>query len=503
MISDAVSISNISKIIGYKITKGNFSNTTSNLPHRIAILGEANTENQATLDLDPFEFTSAQQVGARYGYGSPLYHIARILRPLTGGGVGSIPTIIYPQATESGDAKILELVATGTANKGGTHTVLVSGREGIDGVYYDINIASGDTPSIIHGKIADAINNVLGSPCTADDYDPTKVECTTKWEGKTAEDFNIIVDTGDDDLGITYTVTQTQAATGTPSIQAALDLFLNDWNTIVINSYGAVSSVMTTLESFNGKPDPTNPSGRYTGIVMKPFIALTGSLLADPSSITDARLDDVTIAICPAPQSTGFQFEAAANMCVLFAPQAQNNPHLDVAGMNYPDMPTPDAIGTMIDYTSRDLIVKKGCSTVDLIADKYQVQDLVTTYHPVGETPPQFRYCRNLNIDWNVRYGYYLLELIHVLNHAIGGNDDIVTAIKVVKPKMWKQVLDKYADDLELRALITDSGFMQDSIDIDISTTNPDRFETFFRYKRTGFVRIASTTAEAGFNFGS
>jgi hypothetical protein len=44
---------------------------------------------------------------------------------------------------------------------------------------------------------------------------------------------------------------------------------------------------------------------------------------------------------------------------------------------------------------------------------------------------------------------------------------------------------------------------MQSSIEVDISTTNPDRLETTFNYKRTGVGRIASTTATAGFNFGS
>jgi hypothetical protein len=44
---------------------------------------------------------------------------------------------------------------------------------------------------------------------------------------------------------------------------------------------------------------------------------------------------------------------------------------------------------------------------------------------------------------------------------------------------------------------------MKDSITCDISSTNPDRIEIFFRYKRTGFGRIVATTAEAGFNFGN
>ncbi len=157
----------------------------------------------------------------------------------------------------------------------------------------------------------------------------------------------------------------------------------------------------------------------------------------------------------------------------------------------------------MASYENRDSFVKKGCSTVDLVSGKYQVQDFVTTYHPDGEIPPQYRYCRNLNIDMNVRYGYFLLEQIHVVDHSISNDGDIVSAQKVLKPKMWKAVLVNYANDLSVRALTVDPDFMSDSISVNISTTNPDRLETFFRYKRSGVARISATSAEAGFNFGT
>jgi hypothetical protein len=90
-----------------------------------------------------------------------------------------------------------------------------------------------------------------------------------------------------------------------------------------------------------------------------------------------------------------------------------------------------------------------------------------------------------------------------VVDHVIANDDDIVSAANVVKPKMWKSEVSDLAEDLELRALIVDSAFMSESIEVNIGTTNPDRFETFFRYKRSGVARISSTTAEAGFNFGT
>lgn len=503
MSSDAVGTERVSRIVGYKITKGNFSNTTPNLPQRVAIFAEANEANQATLDLTPRAITSAQQAGLLYGFGSPIHIIMRILRPKSGGGIGGIPTVVYPQAKASGATqKILEITPTGVATGNGTHTLKIAGRFGLDGVSYDINISEGDTTADITAKIEDAVNNVLGCPFIANstDYETT---LTTKWAGLTAQGAGVTVDTNDNDLGITYAVTEVQAGSATPSVAAALDLFGNEWNTLVINSYGTVSSIMSALETFNGIPDPTNPTGRYAAIIMKPFIALTGSVDADPSSITDTRLNNVTIAICPAPLSEGLPMEAAANMCALVAPQMQNNPNLDVSGQPYPDMPTPDVIGVMSDYDDRDAIVKKGCSTVDLVAGRYVVMELVTTYHPVGEDPPQFRYTRNLNIDFNIRFKYFLLEQINVVDHSISNDNDIVTAQNVVKPKQWKGILDQFATDLAAQALIADTAFMQESITVNISTTNPDRFETFFRYKRTGYVRIASTTAEAGFNFGN
>lgn len=510
VLSDAVSLDRVSRVVGYKITKGQFNTVTPNLPQRIAIIGEANDANQASLSLTPFQFTNAQQVGQLYGYGSPLYHIARILRPLlSGDGVAGIPTYIYPQAAAPGAAaKSISITASGVATANGTHYLNIAGREGQDGVFYALNIVVGDTATTIAQKICDAINACLGAPVLASNAGYEAI-LTSKWKGLTSNELSVVVDTGVPavSLGITYSIVTLTAGSGTPSISAALTLFGNDWNTIVVNSYGLQSTVMSTLEQVNGIPDPLSPTGRYSGLIMKPFIAISGSVSDDPSATTDARQNEVTIAVAPAPLSAGFSFEAAANMAYLQAITGQNNPHLDIEGQSYPDMPIPFPVGTSIGsmavYANRDVIVKKGCSTVNLSGSQYKVEDFVTTYHPVGENPPQFRYVRNLNLDFNVKYGYYLLQDVNVRDHVIATDTDIVTASYIVKPKMWKAVINGYADDLVARGLIVQASFMQDSITVAISSTNPDRLETFFRYKRSGVARIASTTAQAGFNFGT
>ena len=500
--SDAVGTERISRVVGYKITKGNFAESTLNLPQRIAIIGEANTANQGTVTFDePKEILSAQEAGKIYGYGSPIHMAMRILRP-NAGGVGGIPTIVYPQeAAGSSVANVQTITVTGTADANTTHNVIIGGRAILDGGSYAVNVVTGETPTQVATKIKDVINNVLGSPFIATSAAGV-VTLTAKWTGLTSQGLTVSVFTGDEDAALTYAIAEDAAGSGTPTVTAALTNFGDDWNTIVLNTYGLVTATLDELEAFNGIPDPTTPTGRFVGITMKPFIAISGSVSDENTTITDARLNNVTIAVAPAPLSKGHALEAAANMTVLFSRVSQNTPNLDVAGKTYPDMPTPTLIGAMAVYNNRDAYVKKGNSTVSLSTGRYKVEDFVTTYHPLGETPPQFRYPRNLMLDFNVKFGYRLLEEINVVDHSISNDNDPVDAAKVVKPKQWTAVLNEYADDLARRALIADPSFMKDSITVSISTANPDRFETFFRYKRTGFARISSTTAEAGFNFG-
>lgn len=510
-LSDAVGLERISRIVGYKLTTGDFSNSTPNLPQRIAIFAEANTANQATLSTEPFRITSAQLAGTTYGWGSPIHIVSRILFPVNGGGaIGGIPVWVYPQAAAVGaTSKKATITVSGTATAGGTHYVKIGGRYSVDGGSYAVNIANGDTATQVAVKIQNVVNNVLGSPMTATQTSPVGAVTTleTKWKGLTAQGVTVSVDTAGNTLGLTYVVATTQSGTGTPSVQAALDKFGDTWNTVVINSYGFQSDVIGELEAFNGIPDPVNPTGRFAGVIFKPFVAITGTVLDTSTSTADTLFCDadkanVTIAAAPAPNSEGLAMEAAANMCTLYAPISQNAPQLDVEGKSYPDMPTATSFA-MQSYDVRDAVVQMGMSTVNLVAGYYQVQDFVTTYHPVGEVPPQFRYPRNLNLDNNVRYGYYLLEQTNVVDHAIAADADVVTAANTVKPKQWKAIVQQYAVDLGKRALVADVPFMQNSVTVQISSTNPDRLETFFRYKRTGVARILSTTAQAGFNFGN
>lgn len=509
MISSAVGAERVSRIVGYKLKKGNFALSSPNLPQKIYILAEANTANQATMPSGKRTVTSAKEAGNLYGFGSPIHQAMRILRPLSGDGVGGIPTDVYPIPEAGGATAAISTVTvtiSSTATASATHYAVINGRDNVDGVPYAFSVVKGEDADAVIAKIVAAINNVPGAPVVAAASTTPTLTLTTKWKGASAAELQVRFDVGDEDCGVTYSDEVTGGA-GAPVLTDAITAMGNEWYTLVLNAFG--TTTFDTLETINGIPDPDNPTGKYSPTIFKPFISVWGSIEDDKDNlvtITDAaaRKSQVTHALAPAPLSEGYTWEAAANMVYLFASLMQNSPHLDVNAKYYPDMPVPsdELIGDMAEYNNRDYLVQRGCSTVDLVAGRYAVQDFVTTYHPAGEVPPQFRYCRNLMLDFNVRYGHYLLEQAFVVDKTLVQSDQSVSVSGTIKPKDWTQVLRSYADDLGSRALITDIDFMKDSILVQVSETNPDRLETYFRYKRTGVARISSTDAEAGFAFG-
>jgi hypothetical protein len=153
----------------------------------------------------------------------------------------------------------------------------------------------------------------------------------------------------------------------------------------------------------------------------------------------------------------------------------------------------------MADYNNRDFLLKKGCSTVMLVKGAYQIQDLVTTYHPEGEVPLQYNYVRNLNLDFNVSDSYRILENLNLKDKTLVEDDQQVDVSNCIKPSEWKGIVYELFDNLASNALLKEPSFSKESLNVQISTTNPNRFETAFKYKRTGIARIESTTASAGF----
>lgn len=512
MQSNAVSQSDVSAIVGYLLAKGYFNTSSPNLPQNISILAEANTANQSGLSTLPQVITSAAQAGGLFGYGSPIHGIARILFPSNGTGV-NVPVTVYPQAAAVASvAKVITITPTGTATANGTIYLNVCGRKTLDGVSYAVNIVATDTPTLICDKMRAATAAVLGCPLTG--TGTATAIYTAKWTGLSSNDANIAVDTNNTSTGVTFAVVTTTAGSGTPATGGAANgttYFANKWNTIVINSYGLVSATITELEAYNGVPDPVAPTGQYSGIVWRPGWYLSGTLLDDPTSITNvtARKTQVTIVPCVAPLSAGFGYEAAANVASLIANVFSNNPESDIIGLQYPDMPAPAAgvVPQMTSHTFRQYCVTRGCSTVDYSGNYsdsgvYSIVDLVTTYNPDGEYPPFYRWVRDLNVHFNYKFGYYLLQKINVEGKTLIPDSSTANRSTTIKPGMWAAEVAVYNLSCEKRALIVNAKANNKTIDVTINASNPNRLDTAQNVQISGIARIGATTVYGGFFFG-
>jgi len=503
-ISTAIGLERRARVRGYSLKRGFFDNTTGNLGQMVAVLGEANTANQTELDTEGRVITSAVEAGEIYGFGSPIHQMFRILRPTSGDGIGGIPTVVFPQISDAAATPTVhEWTVTGTATSNTSHRFSIAGRESLEFQNYDFSIQNGDSENAIAARMADAINSILESPVSAT-VAANVVTLTTKWSGLTSASLSTKINVGSNNAGLTYVQSAITPGAGLVDLVDSLNQFEDNWYTFVVNPYG--QEQFETLEQFNGIPNDTQPTGRYEGRIFMPFVALFGSTLDDRDDITaitnsPERVRQVTNALCPAPRSEGFPWEAAANVARLFARTAQDTPHLDINNLSYPDMPTPQngQIGDMADYNNRDLLVKAGSSTVIFENGAYVVQDMVTTYHPAGETPLQYAYVRNLMVDWNIADAYRILERRFVLDKVIIRDDQVSDARNVIKPSEWRGIARQLFAAFAERALINEPDFSSDSLLVQISEVDPNRFETFFRYRRTGVARISSTDVEAGF----
>lgn len=509
---DAVGLDRRSTIIGFGLSAGNFATSTPHLPMSILVLGQANTDKVAGLDLDTIERAlTAKEVGDKYGYGSPLHRAMRILKPLGSDGVGGIPVFFAVQDDDGLTASIVDITVTGTVTKNAEITIQIGGRETLDGASLVVNALVGETEDDVMLKIRDAINDCVSCEYSAafTALDP-EVVLTSKFKGLNSlvrVDVSISV-TGS---GLTIATSET-AGTGSPTVTDSLNDIGEKWIPMVVNTYSVESDlILDEIQAFNGMPGET-PTGRYSGLTMKPFVCLTGiTTSTDFTSAVDyaaANQDEVTHSFAPAPASKGSCYEASAWYALREAVLANNDPSKDIINMSI-DMPEPyDLVFAQPSYDQRDLWCRAGVSTSvwDESTGKYVIKDFITTYRVDTEVEPSFRWVRDVYIDFNMKFKYYLMQQNQVIGKVIVPDNAATPsgiASNVISPKVFKSLVLDLIDEMESDGLITDREFSKSKLIVEISSTNPNRFNCSFSYKRTGIARITSTNVLAGHFFGN
>ena len=503
-ISTAITSTRVSGISGYDVDISDAGVKAGNLPQRIDVFAEKSSMHQTAAQF--LLTTSADEVGRTYGFASPLYAIARILRPRSGGKLKSIPTYFWGIGEAAGSvAKAKQIVVSGNATGNATHYLRINGRTSLDGVPYAYSVVTGDTPATVALKMFDACNAVVGCPVKASITSAT-VTFTAGWKGETSNRVTVEVETNGRSIGTTYTAGTTVAGSGICTITGVSNIG-DSWSTHIVNGLGNTANVLSTLESINGNIE--RGTGRYEASVWKPFHAFTGTTLSTLSTLSAAfgsRGAEETNVICVAPNSECMDFEIAADYVYNHAPIAQDTPNLCVygnpAGKYLTNIvpPKDGNIGEFGDSNMRDILVKAGFCTVKLTDGKYEMIDLVTTRN-VPEYPQEsmpYRWVRDNNIVWNMKYALKIYEDLYVKGKTIIGDTDTVSASNTISPNRYISILDtKYFPDLIDRALINSySGLL-----VGKGTTNPNRFETYFESTLTGVARVMSTTMSISNNF--
>lgn len=491
-ISTAVQANAVARVIGIKtIFRDLRGGNVVNLPQMIAIIAQGNSA--AAYSLDKNQILSRKEAGDLYGYGSPIERIANQLFPANGDGVGIIPVTVYPLEDAGGGA-----AAAGTIDAAGIQDETETYQVKINGILTNqFAISKDDTADQALGKIKVAIDAIIEMPLITDVVAAGSLPVSAKWAGETGND--IFIEIEGEVSGIVYTITQPAAGAANPDVQDALDKIGDVWESMIISGFNYDDDATLDLYQAFGE-------GRWGALTKKPLVTVTGTTEADESvlsAITDLRKDDRTNVFLPSPGSVELPFVVAARAVARAAVLANDIPPQDYAGQRLTGL-EPGADGDQWNYIERNDAVSKGLSTTELIDGVAEMSDTVSCYHPDGETVPAYRYVVDIVKLQNIIFNLALIfEADEWKGAPLLSDETPTTAPTAKKPKDARAAVASLIDNLALAAIISDPEFAKNSIQADISATNPKRLDVAFTVKLSGNTNIISIDLNFGFFFGS
>ncbi len=495
-ISNAVDLSAVARVVGIKtefkdLRQGNILF----LPQRIAIIGQGSTVS--TYPTTKQQITSALQAATLYGFGSPIHLAARQLLPINGDGVGSIPVTVYPLVDDgSGVVSTGDITPSGSQTESAAYIVRINN---IDSQSFVISV--GDSLIEIVTAMADAINATLEIPVVAvADVTPAAevVDFTSKWKGVSANEIVVEI-IGSTTAGTSFAITQPVGGLVNPDIDAALAQVGNIWETLFLNCLEITDTA--TLEKYT-----VFGESRWGALTRKPMVAFTGTnevSITTAIVIPESRKSDRVNCQLVSPGSNDLPFVIAARQLSRIALIGNNNPARDYGSQQARGL-VPGADGVQWDYPTRDQAVKAGSSTVEIRDNIVTLSDTVTFYHPQGDAFPAYRYVVDIIKLQNIIFNLDLLFANDEWDGAPLIPDDQPTVNPdAKKPKTAVAAVASMVDSLGLNAIISNPEQAKQSIQADISDSNPKRLDLSVTVQLSGNVNIVSVDLNFGFLFGS
>lgn len=467
--------------------------TPKGRPIKIFVYGIA--QASVSVASEPYEFVSHADNAVKYGYKSTIYPACQMLKPQYGVGVGSIPIIIMPLAVTTGAQAAGTITPTGTVTTEQIYTIKENNT-----VVAEIKM-TGSTGATTVADFCDlataAINGKVTAQCAATD-NTTAIGVEVGYETD-AGDFVHYEIESPTDAELTFVIVQPTGGSGTIDVSTAWDVFGDNWYSHVVNATSdATDSALLDSASAFGEL-------RWGPEVKKPFKHYTGSNEATAATIraiTDARTTDRVNSIKWTPDSNDLPWVIAARMVSLLALTNNSDPAQDPQ-LRKCDFLTVGAAAYQLDSGGRDLAVKDGLSTIEVIDDAVFISNSVMCYHPAGEDPPAWR--EDVVIEKECAMIYNINQIFS--NPSDAGNPIVLDSKTVTnpnarKPAYFKQKLDALYDAAEGAAIIADAEYAKENSVVEISGSNPNRIDVSAVYTLTGNYTVASVNNVFSFNLG-
>jgi phage tail sheath gpL-like len=326
----------------------------------------------------------------------------------------------------------------------------------------------------------------------------TKVNVTSKWKGASANGI-VLSMSGDSTLGVSWAMTQPSGGLVNPSITAALNQIGSVWQTILLNAMNVDDTATLDLLSTFGE-------GRWSDLVMKPLVAICGNTAAaeaTAAAIPSARPTDRVNAVIPAPGSVNLPFVVAARAVARIASLANNNPPTDYGALKLTGI-IPGTDGQQWDYVTKDLALKAGCGSTDVIDGVVTLADVVTFYHPTGEQDPAYRYVVDIVKLQNCLYNLNLpFAAAEWAGAPMVPDIQTVTNPNARQPKHAKGVIAGVIGNLGKAAIISDPATAITTITADISAQNPKGLVWSVTVQLSGNTNVKSATLRFGYFYGN
>ena len=489
----SVDVSAVARVLGitteYKDLRGS---SVVFLPQAIAVVGQGTTAMNASYTTLPVQSSSPADIGAAYGFGSPLHLTAKQLFPTNGDGVGTIPVTFYPLMDHgSGVAATGDIAPTGAATAQGSLYVYIGEIRSEQIVIPDLATVA-EACTLIHAAVA----AVPDMPVTSVD-NTTSVDFTSKWQGASANDIKIRID--GTVAGLTLGITQLTGGAANPVVSTAIDQFTTRWETLVLNCMEPADT--TSLDLYQ-----THGEGRWGTLERKPYVCFTGRVAAAvvaADAESDGRKDDKINSFLVAPASGEMPFRVAARQLARIAKRANNDPAFDYGALRS-DGIEPGADASQWTYAQRDQSIKRGCSTIEVKDGVINVSDVVTMYHPTGDPLPAYRYVVDVVKLQNIIFN---LEIVFATDQWNGAplipDGQATTNPNAKTPAMAVAAVNSRIEALALAAIISDPEAAKASTSASIDSQNPKRLNVETTVQLSGNTNIVSVTLNFGFYFGA